>query len=635
MHVPYRDSKLTRLLQDSLGGNAHTLMIACVSPAEWNALETINTLKYANRARNIKNRAVVAEKEEGWEDVEWLQGTVVRLRKELKGIKDGGSAGGGVVLAASGSLESNATVTEGASRRVRDQLVEVQNNYENLRSKYTQRTEELTRLRHELTERPAEPQTETGGTAKYEELVGPVIEEYEKTISAMEAELSLNRAALRHTNDLVEEKEEELSAALERTTSAEMYIEELKTRVAKLSEREASTEAYVHDLEEKVRNYDEKSVSSSGSITDLKRELARFRDTDSHSAQYILDLEAKLGKADESVLSLRQMVERLEHEVESRRAEVETLQNRLDALAKDGESWRGDLERREKRVQELEQRLQEWERVRSEAGEERTRLGVIVNGVKQEKEALQSSPPATPTVATIAIPKANGHAPSEPATPVQRSQPSSGLDMEVELASLQETHAATLADLSSVAAKYRDALREISDLAAQIQELKLGNVSSTEDSSAPSPIPSPEKPELQTPLLGRRRMGSDTPNRRLFFRHAASTESLHSRYFTFTPHMMIVCYSADGEVTDLCRNRYRSRRSSRQHMDAKRPSRAMAPVAHWRHPGAARACQYLFRHLRYMIVPTSARWSVWRRRSCVCKRSSRSGRRRSRCLRRR
>ncbi|EFJ10856.1 hypothetical protein SELMODRAFT_127100 [Selaginella moellendorffii] len=58
-HVPYRDSKLTRLLQDSLGGNSRTVMIACVSPADSNAEETLNTLKYANRARNIQNKPTV------------------------------------------------------------------------------------------------------------------------------------------------------------------------------------------------------------------------------------------------------------------------------------------------------------------------------------------------------------------------------------------------------------------------------------------------------------------------------------------------------------------------------------------------------------------------------------------------
>ncbi|XP_017396044.1 chromosome-associated kinesin KIF4B [Cebus imitator] len=57
--VSYRDSKLTRLLQDSLGGNSHTLMIACVSPADSNLEETLNTLRYADRARKIKNKPIV------------------------------------------------------------------------------------------------------------------------------------------------------------------------------------------------------------------------------------------------------------------------------------------------------------------------------------------------------------------------------------------------------------------------------------------------------------------------------------------------------------------------------------------------------------------------------------------------
>jgi len=55
IHVPYRESKLTRILQDSLGGNSLTGMIACVSPAESNYEESLNTIKYANRARNIQN----------------------------------------------------------------------------------------------------------------------------------------------------------------------------------------------------------------------------------------------------------------------------------------------------------------------------------------------------------------------------------------------------------------------------------------------------------------------------------------------------------------------------------------------------------------------------------------------------
>ena len=60
-YIPYRDSKLTRLLQDSLGGNTKTVMIANVGPADYNYDETMNTLRYANRAKNIQNKPRINE----------------------------------------------------------------------------------------------------------------------------------------------------------------------------------------------------------------------------------------------------------------------------------------------------------------------------------------------------------------------------------------------------------------------------------------------------------------------------------------------------------------------------------------------------------------------------------------------
>lgn len=60
-HIPYRDSKLTRLLQDSLGGNTKTIMIAAISPANYNYDETLSTLRYASRAKFIKNKPRINE----------------------------------------------------------------------------------------------------------------------------------------------------------------------------------------------------------------------------------------------------------------------------------------------------------------------------------------------------------------------------------------------------------------------------------------------------------------------------------------------------------------------------------------------------------------------------------------------
>lgn len=60
-YVPYRDSKLTRLLQDSLGGNTKTVMIANIGPADYNTDETLSTLRYASRAKNIQNKPRINE----------------------------------------------------------------------------------------------------------------------------------------------------------------------------------------------------------------------------------------------------------------------------------------------------------------------------------------------------------------------------------------------------------------------------------------------------------------------------------------------------------------------------------------------------------------------------------------------
>lgn len=60
-HIPYRDSKITRLLEDSLGGNCKTTIIAMISPSTDAFGESLSTLKFANRAKNIKNIPVINE----------------------------------------------------------------------------------------------------------------------------------------------------------------------------------------------------------------------------------------------------------------------------------------------------------------------------------------------------------------------------------------------------------------------------------------------------------------------------------------------------------------------------------------------------------------------------------------------
>ncbi|KAG0357794.1 kinesin-like protein Klp5 [Podila minutissima] len=85
-HIPYRDSKLTRLLKFSLGGNCKTVMIACVSPSSQHYEETHNTLKYANRAKNIKTKVTKNTLNVDRHVSEYVQ-AIYELRQEVAALK--------------------------------------------------------------------------------------------------------------------------------------------------------------------------------------------------------------------------------------------------------------------------------------------------------------------------------------------------------------------------------------------------------------------------------------------------------------------------------------------------------------------------------------------------------------------
>merc|ERR1719454_302387 len=88
-HVPFRDSKLTRMLEDSLGGNTKTCMIATCGPADYNYDETLSTLRYANRAKNIKNKPKINEDPKD-AMLREFQEEIARLRAKL--AQSGGGA---------------------------------------------------------------------------------------------------------------------------------------------------------------------------------------------------------------------------------------------------------------------------------------------------------------------------------------------------------------------------------------------------------------------------------------------------------------------------------------------------------------------------------------------------------------
>ena len=141
-HVSYRDSKLTRLLQDSLGGNAYTYMIACVTPAEFHLSETLNTVQYAQRARAIQSKPRIQQVvDEGDKHalIERLKAEVAFLRQQLRNAEDSDRR-------AAPPRERSAERQNGKQQiDMQNQLLDVQESYNALSQRHAKLISEMAR----------------------------------------------------------------------------------------------------------------------------------------------------------------------------------------------------------------------------------------------------------------------------------------------------------------------------------------------------------------------------------------------------------------------------------------------------------------------------------------------------------
>ncbi|RXK40167.1 hypothetical protein M231_02625 [Tremella mesenterica] len=346
-HIPYRDSKLTRMLQDSIGGNALTTMIACVSGIEYNIGETLNTIKYASRARNIKNSAKINQIEVGWDDVEHLQATVLKLRKQLASVEGEGRSS----VPASEENQRHA-------EKLLGRLAELQREHTDLYDRYLQKCSDNMRLTNELrTTKPGDGDA----LAKFNETVEPVILEYEKVVAVLNKQLDDLRLEIVALNDLYEDQGRQLQEAQQRFAQNETYVVELRNRLAKLTERNSSSESYIHDIEAKLKAHSDKDDNHCGVVGDLKKEIVKLKEGNARLEQHTLELEARLAKTDAHAATLVTQIEQHEKEAERREASFRDLESHIALLdtSKDNKLLLEELEKKDARIVELEKAEEE------------------------------------------------------------------------------------------------------------------------------------------------------------------------------------------------------------------------------------------------------------------------------------
>ncbi|RDA94591.1 hypothetical protein CP533_2407 [Ophiocordyceps camponoti-saundersi (nom. inval.)] len=452
-HVSYRDSKLTRLLQDSLGGNAITYMIACVTPAEFHLGETVNTVQYAQRARAIQSKPRIQQVDEGDKQavIDRLRAEVSFLREQIRSASGGGGASPRP-RRVSGAVNDRPDRQNEREVELNNQLLDVQENYNALGRRHAMLIGEMARARESesVGDNPGDSATDRlNRSNSFAQAVEQVVLEYEKTIQTLEQSLSNTRATLSSTETSLLEKESKCAYA-------ETINNQLQLRLQKLMDREASTENYLHDLEAKLDGHTNGEEKNTTIIVELRKEIARVRENEASCEDYISTLEERLAESDQDAELMQREIDRLEQVIERQRClgKLDSLLHELDHL-EEPESTNGTPPRR---------KGADPARAPStpKAGEREVGLGrshAKQDGVVDEEEASTAEDEAVDGEPTL--------------SPVQRRLASEKLtNVTQELTHLRAEHETTVKDLSDLHSRYEEALQTLASLQDAVDEAR-------------------------------------------------------------------------------------------------------------------------------------------------------------------
>ena len=241
-HVPYRDSKLTRLLQDSLGGNTKTVMIANVSPASDNYDETLGTLRYASRAKNIKNQPKVNEDPK--------DAMLRELAEEIKRLKqmleNQGTNPDGMVLERGYSKDSIGDNDRSLTKK--KTLDNVSDDYKNELRQREQALQEERKRREELEAKlkEMEGQMVVGGVPGKNTQQDPEEKrQYQEMLQKLKKQEQEQAELIREK----EKKEEEALLAEKKYASLQEEAEDLRKMIKKLSKKLQITQQEIKDID--------------------------------------------------------------------------------------------------------------------------------------------------------------------------------------------------------------------------------------------------------------------------------------------------------------------------------------------------------------------------------------------------
>lgn len=513
-HVSYRDSKLTRMLQDSLGGNAITYMVACVTPAEFHLSETLNTVQYAQRARAIQSKPRIQQVSDETDKqalIDRLKAEVAFLREQIRSSdrNDHPASHGGTTSARSDRRND-------AEIDLQNQLLDSQESYNALSSRHAKLISEMTKARDTEIAENASKEDSLGDRATerlqrsnaFAEAVEQVVLEYEETIRSLEQSLSSTRASLSNTE----------TTLLERETKC-AYIEtvnsQLQARLQKLMDREASTENYLHDLEIKLDGHTSGEEKNSAIVAELRKEIARVRENEASCEDYISTLEERLAESDSDAEVMRREIERLEHVVERQRSlgKLDKLLYELDSVRQGEATTETPAPATNGKIPHSRNQSYASRRGQSEVILERDEIeGSEPRSLDddEEEDEGQRTPNDVPALSPDGSTRSEADGPADNGEPLDADEASTPSDarartptlqrkptidvVTAELLDLRMTHESTVSEYENLAAKYEEALRALAELQDVVEEGRQPYGNAKRDSMLSAATPAQTRP---------------------------------------------------------------------------------------------------------------------------------------------
>ncbi|KAH8727526.1 hypothetical protein GQ44DRAFT_610979 [Phaeosphaeriaceae sp. PMI808] len=484
-YVSYRDSRLTRLLQDSLGGNAITYMIACVNPAEFHLSETLNTVQYAQRARAIQVKPQIQQVH----DDNDKQASIDRLRAEIQFLRDQIRLSERTDRKKTGPQERSERQEE-REMELQNQLLDVQENYSALSARHAKLITEITKARDNEDADTPMLKDAIGDSAlerlkrsnSFAEAVESVVLEYEKTIQSLESSLSNTRSSLSNNESDLLERETRIAIL-------ESQNQQMQARIQKAMERDISNEEYVKSLEHQIDSSANGIEKNDTTISELRDKLQKARENESSCEEYISTLEERLAENEQEVEIMTREIERLKHVVERQRSigKLDNLLYELDTMrqvdAKNEESF---INGHSKTASDpfIEKRPQLERHV---SGENTHHFVTSVDAIAEEPDVERPSTAGASSIKNNALGLdtgseirtgsvnglSNGNAVDEPSSPAQSRFVHDKLEsVTQELFDLRVDHETTRQEHERLASKYREALRTLAALQDTVDEAR-------------------------------------------------------------------------------------------------------------------------------------------------------------------